>query len=355
VFSFRIGNNVIKLPMIEYMNLLTYIKLKELELSTGTTWSTEVTNTFTNMIFPIDRLTEIYELLLFYKDMRHDYDIFKEFKTKLNKIMNEKNQLKTTRIFNIEQFNEYLAGNIPNTFLKFFEMMEEFYPDNVNIIDNFDQNKIMKEEVRKINNLYQPKNPRELFNIIALQDTEYTKLNNGLHDMLKNHFIDKYPRVVQAIDAITDRVVILELYLYNYKRMLVETVKMDTFITYFVNDLFKMYLTGSAFKDNFFDPVMQMFQQYFFKAELSYQNSDTLITRIKDKMQQVVLGSTHTCEVDLTNIYSELTIRDTYNMLGYYETEDDIQIEDNWNIQIINSDTGIHNFSSNIDSEYDNR
>jgi hypothetical protein len=282
--------------------------------------------------------------------MKHDHDTFKEFKRRYNRLLNEPNQSQTTKIFNMTQFHEYLAGNIPETFEKFFLMLEEAFPNNINIINNFDQNKIMKEEVHKYYDLYKPETPRELFNIISLQDIEYVKLNNGLYDMLKTYFIDKYPRVIQQIEALQGRVPFLELYLHNYKRMLVEVVKMDNFITYFVNDLFKSYLTGAAFKLEFFDPVMDMFQKYFFKAELSYQNSDALLQTIRDKMQQVTCGSEHTVLTDLNNIFSELLIRDkkSYHVVSNNKTS--LTTDDTWVVHVINDE--IHTFSKENDDVY---
>lgn len=361
VFSFKIGTTVVKVPMSEYVNILTFIKLKELQFKTRETgkewkWGDQelVSKTFTSMIYPKDRINEIYELILYYKDMRHEHKTFNEFKRRFNLLMGDANQIKTSQIFNIAEFHEYLAGNIPETFDEFFQMLEKFYPNNVNFISSKDQNKILKEKVRFIYKTYSPNHPKELFNLIAMNDEEYIGLNSSLYDMLKLHFIDKYPRVVQQIEAIDSGEAFIELYLNNYKRMLVEVVKMDNLVTYFVNDTFKRFIMASTFKEEFFDPVMNLFSQYFFKAELSYQNTDVIIHTVKDKMQRVTCGTDSYYDVDLKDYYSELNIRDDMGLYHPLLNTSSVENDDSWNITIVNDSTGIHNFDESSDSGYKN-
>ena len=362
VFSFKIGNSLIKISMSEYIDLLTFIKLKELQFKTredGNEWKWGVqqniiSKTFTSMVYPKDRIKEIYSLILYYKDMRHEYKAFNEFKRRFNLLMGDANQIKSTQIFNIAEFHEYLAGNIPETFDKFFQMLEEFYPDGVNIIKLKDQNKILKEKVRFIYNTYKPDTTKELFHLIAMNDKKYVGLHSSLYDMLKLRFIDKYPRVVQQIEALDSGQAFIELYLYNYKRMLVEVVKMDNLVTYFVNDTFKRFMLSSTFKEEFFDPIMDVFQQYFFKAELSYQNADVTVQTVRDKMQQVVCGTDSYYEVDLKRYFAELNPRDTMAIFHPLSTKDSVKKDDSWNITIVNDSTGIHHFSPDDDAEYKN-
>lgn len=355
VFSFSIDGTTIKISMQEYINLLTYIKFRELEFNNpGWSWTNNIGIgvDYSSMIYPKSRLEEIYNLILFYRDMRHDHDAFNEFKRRYNILVGDSNQLRNTKIQNMTEFSEYLAGNIPATFTEFFDMMEGFYPDGVEIISGKDQNKLMKEKVYFIYETYNPETPRDLFNIIALQDEEYLGLNNSVYDMLKLQFIDKYPRIVQKIDAIADSTEFLELYLNNYKRMLVEVVKMDNFVTYFVNDTFKRFLLASSFKDEFFDPVMDLFQQYFFKAELSYQNSDTLIHINRDKMQQVTCGTKEYYGVELEGYFSELNLSDRKVIRHTQTASDLLGKQDAWLVEITNDVTGVSTFDEATDAEY---
>lgn len=355
LFSFSIDGTTIKISMQEYINLLTYIKFRELEFNNpGWTWTNNigVGVDYSSMIYPKSRLEEIYNLILYYRDMRHDHDDFNEFKRRYNILAGDANQLRSTRIFNMTEFSEYIAGNIPATFPEFFIMLEEFYPDGTNIISGKDQNKLLKEKVYFTYETYNPETPRDLFNIIALQDEDYIGMNNSVYDMLKLQFIDKYPRIVQKIDAIADSTEFLELYLNNYKRMLVEVVKMDNFVTYFVNDTFKRFLLASSFKDEFFDPVMDLFQQYFFKAELSYQNSDTVIHINRDKMQQVTCGTDEAYQVELEGYFSELNLRDQKVIRHTQTIDDTTSPADAWLVEITNDITGVHTFDEATDVEY---
>jgi len=352
VFTFRIGGSVIKLTMSDYMNMLMFIKLKEIEVKTPG-WTYKGTNTlnYNSLLFPIENLDEIYKLILYYKDMKHVHKDFLEFKRRLNKLLGSSNQLQETKIFNIAQFHEYLAGNIPKSFDEFFIKLDEFYPDGTNIISGKDQHKLMKIKINSLYKSYKPSSPRELFNIIALSDKEYIELNNGLYDMLKLHFIDRYPRVVEKIEAITKASDFVELFLLNYKQMLVEVVKMDNFITYFVNDTFKRFLLASTFKEEFFNPVVDLFQQYFFKAELSYQNTDATIQIIRDKMQQVTVGDDASFEVDIIDIFSEITPIDNQYLITNNIVKDSTKAKDKFNIQIINDST-VTSFTESTDAYY---
>jgi len=341
-FSFKVNDIIIKLPIQEYMNLLTFIKLKELEFSAPENpgdWKYGdhrfSPKKFSTFMFPKSRLKDIYDAIMFYHDMPHDYHIFKEFKKILYSFMSDPNQIRETDIYNITQFKEYLSGNIPTSFIVFDEMLEEFYPDDTVFYLNRDQNKIMKEKIKEIRIYYDPQTPLELFNYLAIHDKEYIGLNNSLHDMIKLHFVSKYPRVVQAIEATPSRIAFTELLLHNYKRMLAETQKMDILVTYFVNDTFRRFIFDQTFKENFFDPVLNMFQKYFFKAELSYQNTDTTLFNVKDKMQQVILGD------DLNSLLgsesnSELTIRDDYMSRNFKKLSTKIKHEDKWEVSITN-------------------
>ena len=364
LFSFNVGSSTIKIPMNEYINLLTYMKLKEIELK-NPGWSYGTFDIpgkqFSSLTFPYDRLEEIYNLITFYKDMKHEHNVFLEFKRRLSAMLQETNQQRETRIYNISQFHTYLAGNIPSTFPEFFAEMEEFYPnvtyDAVGdvatgvLFAGKDQNKIMKEEVQFIYTTYSPATPQELFDLIAIQDKEYVRLNNSVYDMLKQHFISKYPRVIQQIDAITTPSDITRLFLSNYKRVLVDVTKMDNLVTLFVNDTFTRFLLGDTFKEEFFNPVIELFQQYFFKAELSYQNLDQILHIVKDKMQQVTTGSESSFHVSVEKT-SELLPIDRYNLLHKQNIIDTQSLDDAWSLQIINNNSIVHTSDDTNDTVY---
>lgn len=311
LFTFQIGLTIVKLTIDEYIKLLVYTKLTQLT-KRSPEWVWEAPDLLSaSLLFPKDQLDEIYALLLYYQDMPHDYKKFNEFKRRYNILMGQYNQLSNTSIFNMTQFREYLYGNIPENFQLFFEKLEEFFPNGVNIINGIDQNKLLKEQIYFIEEHYNPATTEELFELVASDDKEYNGLTTSLYDMLKQKFISKYPRMVQSIELLEGEEFV-EIYLQNYKRLLTETRKMDNLIGFFVNDLFKNFIFDSTFKEEFLDPVVDMFQQYFFKAELSYQNSDRFGILIKDKMQQVVLGDDAGFMVDLADIKSELSQKDNF-------------------------------------------
>ena len=63
-------------------------------------------------------------------------------------------------------------------------------------------------------------------------------------------------------------------------------------IFFFWNDFFMRFIMGSSFKDFFYDPIMDLFLEYWFPAETSVQNKDIVAIRIRDKMNSIPLKST---------------------------------------------------------------
>ncbi len=371
VFTFAINGSVAKMNIQDYMNMLMYLKLKELELKNpGWTWSTKNTWDFSNFTFPYSKRDEIYRLIHYYKNMKHDHQQFTKFKLDYSKLYGSLEQRRTTEIFNISQFREYLYGNMPETFPDFFDRLQEFYPLGVDIIAGKDQNKLLIEHVTYLFDTYKPVTIPDLFNIIITQDKEYLGLNNSLYDMLKTSFSDRFPRIVQKIDALSEPQQFVEVLLENYKRMLVQVVKRDNLCTYFVNDTFQRFLLASTFKQYFFNPIIDLFNQYFFKAEQSYQNSDAVVSIVKDKMNMITCGVDANYQVACEGYFSEISTIDYYPLLFNQDTQDKYSVNDFYAIeheevpvseQIINKDEftiiindGVYDntFSSSNDNTY---
>jgi hypothetical protein len=302
--------------------------------------------------------------------MKHDHQQFTKFKLDYSKLYGSLEQRRTTEIFNISQFREYLYGNMPETFPDFFDRLQEFYPLGVDIIAGKDQNKLLIEHVTYLFDTYKPVTIPDLFNIIITQDKEYLGLNNSLYDMLKTSFSDRFPRIVQKIDALSEPQQFVEVLLENYKRMLVQVVKRDNLCTYFVNDTFQRFLLASTFKQYFFNPIIDLFNQYFFKAEQSYQNSDAVVSIVKDKMNMITCGVDANYQVACEGYFSEISTIDYYPLLFNQDTQDKYSVNDFYAIeheevpvseQIINKDEftiiindGVYDntFSSSNDNTY---
>ena len=349
-FTFKINNLKIKVSLSELINILNFIKMCELNKKTNYVFKTEE-SIFYKYIYPLNELENIYKLLLFYKDMKHDYETFNNFKKQYFKLINNSSQFTSDQYITFDQFKKYLTGNIPTVFSDFWIMVESLYKDGEVIYNGYDQNKLFKEKLHIMHDTLNPTDPTDLIRLIELQDTKIDGLNDTVYDIIKSQFIDKYPRVIQAIESITSEEVFLELYTTSYKILLSEVTKMDNFITYFVNDIFKLYLSGSSFKNHFFNPVFDMFQKYFFKAELSYQNSDNILYTINDKMQQVVCGSKNSIAVTSSGKYSEINLLDDQNIRNEITKKETLHLSDNWSVQIINN-SGVVNTSSESDAAY---
>ena len=65
----------------------------------------------------------------------------------------------------------------------------------------------------------------------------------------------------------------------------------DKRIRYFWNEFFMRNIMGSSFKDYFYDPILELFLEYWFPAETTTQNKDVFTILIKDKMNMIVTDS----------------------------------------------------------------
>ena len=308
-FTFHVNGVSQKMGIRDMTYVMSYLKFKELSIKNpGYVWINP-RHTYTEFTYPLETLNEITELIKLYKDMTHDHFQFLEFKKRYQKLIGDQYQLLKSIFFNVNDLRSYLYGTVPETIDQFFESLNEMFPDGERIIAGQDQNKIIKEYLNNIYITYQFKSVDEYLNFLSNDDTVYIGLNNTLYDELKQVFIGKFPRLINAIDAINDQEEIVMIFLENYKRMLSQVSKMDNLITYFINDLFNNYMLGSTFREEFFDPMLALFEQYFFKAEQSIQNIETYNVSVKDKMQMVTCGSIH---------YSETTF-EPYSEISYYE------------------------------------
>lgn len=353
IFTFAVKGSIIKINLQDYMNILMYLKLKELELrQPGWKWETDQVLEFYSFTFPYEKRDDIYKLLIYYKDMKHDHEQFLEFKRRYTELYSAVAQKQTTKIFNITQFREYLAGNVPDTFEGFFQAIETFYPTGINIILGKDQNLIFKEKILELFNIYHPNNVSDFLNIIALHDKDYVGLNNGLYDILKQTFTERYPRIIQKIDNITDPKEVIEVYLDNYKRMGVQVAKKDNFCKYFVNDTFQRFLLASSFKEYFFNPIIDLFNQYFFKAEQSYQNANGEKINIRDKMQMVTCGVSSDYQTECNGYFSETKFIDYSEMIIRKNiSNEQINNDDKFIIEIFD-DITTSIFTSESDAPY---
>ena len=341
-FTFNFNNLNIKMPMRDYINILMYLKLKELEINTpGYEWSIPASfaGVYSNFIFPYSDVNDIYSLLTYYKDMGHDYNQFQTFKDRYYAYLGAVNQLQNTHIFNMQQFEDSLSGNIPTDFPTFFTVLNNYFPASVNIIGGVDQNEEMIKNITVLYNSYNPSTVDEFFSILSSMDTVYPNMNNTLYDMLKTKFSGKYSTLIQQLNNITTVDEIISTYLYNYKFMLTQITKYDNIVSYFVNDIYQNFMLDATFKENFFDPVVKLFNQYFFKAEQSYQNYDADLEIVKDKMQMVVLNSSMETQVQLDKYYSTHLQISTHINQPFATFKDNLMQQDNFIIDITTEDS----------------
>ena len=102
----------------------------------------------------------------------------------------------------------------------------------------------------------------------------------------------------------------------NLWKIVSAEISTDKRIQYFWNEFFMRFIMGSSFKDFFYDPIMDMFLEYWFPAETSVQNKDIESIRIKDKMQTIPLESTWNLSWD-KSVFDGYLARDQFKITVY--------------------------------------
>lgn len=126
--------------------------------------------------------------------------------------------------------------------------------------------------------------------------TEMTNNSNILNfQELSNIIKVKYRDIIENIDAMQDDPdTTIEDYVMKFLtlwKILQVDLSTDKRIRYFWNEFFMRNIMGSSFKDYFYDPILELFLEYWFPAETTTQNKDIFTILIKDKMNMIVTDS----------------------------------------------------------------
>ena len=112
---------------------------------------------------------------------------------------------------------------------------------------------------------------------------------------LSNIIKVKYRDIIENIDAMQDDPdTTIEDYVMKFLtlwKILQVDLPTDKRIRYFWNEFFMRNIMGSSFKDYFYDPILELFLEYWFPAETTTQNKDVFTILIKDKMNMIVTDS----------------------------------------------------------------
>lgn len=138
----------------------------------------------------------------------------------------------------------------------------------------------------------------EFYNNQVIFDKVYAEITND-ENKIKFASIDfikiRYKKIIERIDGLaTDPKTSVETYVMIFLTLwkLVQVdISADKRVQYFWNEFFMRMIMGSSFKDFFYDPIMELFLEYWFPAECSSQNRDIETITIRDKMQTIPLES----------------------------------------------------------------
>lgn len=228
------------------------------------------------------------------------------------------NKYYPTSEFNNFIYGVYGAGAPEKDEVQFLLDLFKWYIDNgkVPLLKNYWYVKRIK-----FSNLIDLPYTSPILNTQHQLDKLLNELNN---DDNKSKFLDlnniiqvRYRKIIEQIDTLlidedTTEETFVMIFLNLWKIISAE-ISSDKRIQFFWNDFFMRFIMGSSFKDFFYDPIMDMFLEYWFPAELTVQNKDIETIRIKDKMNSIPLDSTHKLSWDKSVMDQHLT-RDQFKI-----------------------------------------
>lgn len=137
----------------------------------------------------------------------------------------------------------------------------------------------------------------------------------------------RYRSIINYIDSMTlnDETSVEDytsIFLYLWK-LIQSDLSNDARVRFFWNDFFMRMIMGSTFKDFFYDPIMDLFLEYWFPAETTTQNRDIQTIIIKDKMQTIPLESRHYNSYD-KKLFDTLVLKDQ-NRLTIFNQDNTIK------------------------------
>lgn len=144
--------------------------------------------------------------------------------------------------------------------------------------------------------------------------TEMTNSSNILNFQELSSIIKiKYRDIIETIDAMllddqTEIEDFVMIFLTLWKIVQVD-VSTDKRVRYFWDEFFMRHTMGASFKDYFYDPILELYLEYWFPAETSTQNKDVYTVLIKDKLNTIVCDSQMERTWRFSRV-SQLTFRD---------------------------------------------
>ena len=115
---------------------------------------------------------------------------------------------------------------------------------------------------------------------------------------------------------------------------------MDNLVEYFINDLYQLYIQSTAFKKRFFTPVLNLFEQYFFKAEQIYRSEQGLSELIKDKTNSLLTDDDFAIQVHREKVYSIVFKREKFEIMVEHKQIDNkikTELNDKFDIEVIDN------------------
>jgi hypothetical protein len=342
---FQFDDVTVNMTLSDYVDTLVILKLKEVGFDGDDIFKhVGIIDTYTMSVVDLDKLNEISNCIELYKDMGHSREQFDKFRSSFDKLKtynSNKTEKLSTLIYKVFNKNEIDDAFLRDSIIKV--VYEVFDYDIIEKNNSNTVNKLIKDvtiEIDRIINIYSPTTMKEFIGYLEEHEQKIINLNDAtLFNKLEGKLIGKYPRLFQKIMGLKsfdsnkslelqtkegyNPEKYVELFILNFQIFTTNIINEHIYIHYFVADLFSRFIQGGSFQREFFDPVMNMFQQYFTKAEQSYQNRASVNDIFKNKLQQIIATSTS----------SSNTLTKQFSTTEYMEWEDNrVNIEQTDNI-----------------------
>ncbi len=146
---------------------------------------------------------------------------------------------------------------------------------------------------------------------------QYGEVNRLYHnyDELRDYLYQNNSDIVNIISNFKTEEEFIDFYIDLYNQIINKVDQNDYYLILFINFIFLNLITNDAFIDNFFMPIYNLFQHYFFPVDLDFLNTLSEEFVIKDKFES--FGTT-----DDEHIY--LTLKGF--MSKYLERPDEIYV-----------------------------
>jgi len=125
------------------------------------------------------------------------------------------------------------------------------------------------------------------------------------YDEMQNYLIKNNSDLVNLILSFKTEEEFIDFYINLYNQIINKIDQNDFYLILFINFIFLNLITNDAFIDNFFMPIYNLFQHYFFPIDMDFLNTLSEEFVIKDKFESFGTSDDQKISIDLKGFMSK--------------------------------------------------